>query len=616
MRHWGEVQAVAYSPDGKHVASGGADKKVRVWDATTGDEVFTLLGHTSTVVTVAYSADGKYLASAGWDTTIRLWDAKAGKEIRTLTGHDGQVYKVAFSPDSDRLVSGAAPNVNQVQVWDVATGQKIRSLVGHQGMVYGVAYSPDGRRIATCSLDQTVRVWDAQTGQELRTLKEFARVDRQGNNWVLSVAFSPDSKHVAAGSRDGIVRIWDADSGQQLQSLNIPAQHNNSGRIWTVAYHPDGHHLACTSDSEQFGKHEVIILDTKTWRIVDTIQTGRGGRFAYSSDGKRWVLACLQNRIRICDAETGKEVLPLTEYSTIKAIAFSGDGYRLAVAGQFLDREVHHAVKVRDLRTNQEIMTLKTSEDPLSTVFSPGALRLASRLVNLGFWDVGSGRQLSTAKGLAVRMGQPMPLAFTPDGGRVAAGVSDGKVVIFEVAKGTLQREFQAHGAQVTAVLYSPDGQWLVTGGQDRLLKLWAAGSAQAKGDLFGHAGVIQTLAFSADGQFLASAGSAAVEDKEPWAEIILWRFPEQKEQLKFRTDSQRVFSLSFSSDGALLASAGDDGRVSLWQTSSGKRRQTWQFPGHVQQVLFAPDGRHLLTLNANGTVYILRLPDPAVLPK
>ena len=149
------VSSVAFSPDGRLLASCGDDDVVRLWDPATGAERRTLTGHTGRVNGVAFSPDGLLLASCD-DETVRLWDPATGAERRTLTGHTGRVNGVAFSPDGLLL---ASCDDETVRLWDPATGEHQRTLSGHSGAAKSVAFSPDGRLLASCSDDKTVRFW-------------------------------------------------------------------------------------------------------------------------------------------------------------------------------------------------------------------------------------------------------------------------------------------------------------------------------------------------------------------------------------------------------------------------------------------------------------------------
>ena len=190
---------VAFSPDGRLLASGSSDKTMKVWEVASGALLRTLEGHTWSVNSVAFSPDGRALASASWDNTIRLWDAASRALLRTLEGHTFWLRSVAFSPDGRTLASGSADNT--IRLWDAAGGALLRTLAGHTGDVHSVAFSPDGRLLASGSEDNTIRLWDAASGALLRTL--------EGHTYTVnSVAFSPDGRALASGSWDGTVRLW------------------------------------------------------------------------------------------------------------------------------------------------------------------------------------------------------------------------------------------------------------------------------------------------------------------------------------------------------------------------------------------------------------------------
>ena len=201
---------MAFSPDGRLIASASADHTVKLWDAATWAEVRTLRGHADAVRAVAFSPDGRRLASGGDDKTVKLWDAATGAEQRTLSGCPAAVHGVAFSPDGKRLAAGAAAfrkaltiDLGEILIWDPETGQTVLTMRGHAGDVRALTYSPDGKRLVSAGADWQLIFWEPTTGQEVLAVHD-AHV-----NCINAVAFSPDGSRLASASCDQTVILWD-----------------------------------------------------------------------------------------------------------------------------------------------------------------------------------------------------------------------------------------------------------------------------------------------------------------------------------------------------------------------------------------------------------------------
>src|SRR6266516_905442 len=204
--HSDRVEAVAWSPDGRRIASGSGDldftgdNTVQVWNASDGSHLFTYTGHSGEVEAVAWSPDGKRIASGSSDNTVQAWDASDGNHALTYTGHSAGVWSVAWSPDGKRIVSCGNDGV---QVWNASSGSHAFAYQGHSGWVDAVAWSHDGKWIASGSWDNTVQVWNASDGTHVFTYTGHSNV-------VDAVAWSPDGKRMASGSWDWTAQVWNA----------------------------------------------------------------------------------------------------------------------------------------------------------------------------------------------------------------------------------------------------------------------------------------------------------------------------------------------------------------------------------------------------------------------
>ena len=233
--HIGGVNAVATSRDGQLLATGSADKTVKIWDLRTGELLLTLSGHTREVWAIAISPNGQTLASGSGDGTIKLWDTATGELLHTLSGHSGRVSALAFSPDGQTLASGSYDAA--IKLWDTDTGRVLNTLNGHTDWVTALAFLPNGQTLASASADTTVKLWDAGCADKQpcappRTpYKHFSPVE--------SLAISPDGQILASGSEDGTINLWDLGAGEQLDSL-----FGHSASVNALAFTPDGQTLA------------------------------------------------------------------------------------------------------------------------------------------------------------------------------------------------------------------------------------------------------------------------------------------------------------------------------------------------------------------------------------
>jgi WD40 repeat protein len=569
------------------------------------------------VLALAFSPEGRLLASAGMDSRIRLWNARSGELLQEFTGHTAEVHAVAFSPDGQWLASAGRPG--EIRLWSVSQGRQVAVIEGHTDVVRGLAFSPDGRWLASCGLDKTVRVWDVGTGTELM---RFAHED-----YAIAVVFSPEGRRLLSTSMDRTARVWDLETRREVLRLL-----GHEEKVESAAFSADGQRIltAAADDALRF-------WDARSGQLVDVLRTEHISAAAIDPRFQLLVQAGWDGRVRLFDPHWGVLLERMDAHASfVMSVALSPDGRTFASGGhdgvlsvgarpEAPREEVlrGHAGWVEALAFTGEQRLISGGEEGLRawdlaagpsvepSPFGAGAVTLAlhpqGQLLAAGtttgtvrLTDVASGRVLQELSGVT---GSVRALAFSPEGALLAAG-GDRDILLWSLPSGALVGRLQGHTEKVWSLVFSPSGHRLASGGADKTLRLWDVERLRQvhQRDV---GGTVRALVFTPSGEQLVTAGM-----KQP---LQLWDAEELRPLRVLEDNPVGVLALALSRDGAFLASSGLDLTVKVWSLPSGDL--LGRLRGHqgvATALTFSPGMSSLAWAGADRTVRRVRLEELA----
>lgn len=549
--------SVAYSPDGKILAAGGADNQIRLFNSATGQEIRRLKGHQPR----SYSPPR---------------DPKRAFDLLVDSQGQGNVTTLAFSPDGKMLASGGWDEL--VRLWDVDSGTELRKMLAHKAMVARVAFSRDGTILASRGgLDGTLQVWNPQTGRELYKINNLSTVNAWRFYREAALDISPDSKTVAVSDRKGVI-LLEAQSGKE--KARLPGYRD----CMYLAFSPDGKLLA-TGGLDDGAKESYSLrlwdLDKQEEaRRCDLPRTAKGGTepptgFAFSTKGDKLVAAVAETDTYIFDVATGKQLQRLSHHWAHR-VAYSPAQDRVVSLGG-------PTLRLWDAKTGQECFREFTGHQAgvQAVAISPDGSRVASAGENIRLWD------LKTSKQLREIPGPTIALAFAPDGKSLAAA-GGRSIRLLDVVSGKEINKF-AGRRLVRAVAYSPSGKLLASGDEQGVISLWEveAGKEIKQVDLQSLVESL-SLAFSPDGKWLACAGAwnqlgtanlvlnlqgrVMVKGRDGYL-ALMWDTENLKERRRFGGLRDNVKAVAFSPDSKTLAGSSRDGRLMLWDIQTGDEK-------------------------------------------
>jgi len=609
------VEAVVFSPDGKHLAAAGGTQ-VRIWEPARERLLHQLRLHSKIcmritgsgfgdgpreaggVLAMAFMPEGKTLFSLGKLGEVIFTDVETGKELRQFKTPGRSISGAVLSPDGRRLVTHGT--AFDIAVYDTRSGQRLVATAGHRsGRILSLAFSPDGKLLASGGEDFAVRMWDVAAAEPLAEVRVVSDSSH--------VAFCSNGKLLAAREYTDRFRLWRVENGGRTLTDLRPGPMTSRARAMDVS--PDGKQLAAiyrhSSDIEFYR------LDTGEFDHRVKVERGSYVKcLRFSPDGGRIALRD-EYAPRIIDAADGRTLQTMTK-APVKMLVFSPDGRLLAGAGHRVGRR--YTVAVWDAATGRMYLELKHSSS--TAAFSPDGRVIATAGKDIRLWETATGKLLATFDG---DEHQVASLAFSPDGNLLASAGGDSSILLWDVgdivrdakpprrqidrgrfAPGTTtalwQRKIE-HPGRISAVAISPDGKTLATG-CEKLIRLFDVGTGKLLRKLAGHECELYALAFSPDGKTLAS-GSMPYKSEHS---VRLWDVASGRNFAKHKGIRGCVRGVAFSPDGKRLATAAYH-TIPIWEASSGRLLEQIPYSKKsVKSLAYSPDGRFLLT----GTTYRL----------
>ncbi len=582
-------QAV-FSPDGSLVAEASGNV-AKLWDTATGQEIRSFVGHTDKVTSVAFSPDGRLLATAGFDGKAKLWNAATGEELKTFAGHAAPLISVAFAPDGQRLAS--LDLAEQVKLWSADTAREIRTMAldpaSSDAGISGLSFSPNGKWLAASA--RGCRVWEVETGKPLLNLLPGYTIGKPrfspdgkwlvlpGNptvvfesasgkevtklyghfDWAFGAAFTADGKYLATASRDQSVKLWDARTWQPLATLK-----GHSNAVMSVEFSPTG-----------------------DWLVTA----------GFDKTAKIWEVASLLAQKRLTPPNTF--VLQPLPYEGVYSspVAWSPSGKYLAssITERLPDGTEKRGVETGLWNWADGAQLLKLDNDGTamrSVAFTAGERGLltgdAANAVKL--WDAATGQLQRTFIG---HTGEVLALACSADGKLLVSGGLDKTVKLWDLADGREPRTLTGHREAIVSIIITNDGQRLATADATREVKVWETASGRelatfhfpppAEYNLF-------AMAFSPDGRQLLAAYDAIIHQLE---------LPGGRELRRLTGHAKDIAALTFSPDGKRLASVSEDRTARLWDWATGRELAAFHTELNPVSIGFARDGRTLMTVTS-----------------
>ncbi|MBE9213908.1 pentapeptide repeat-containing protein [Plectonema cf. radiosum LEGE 06105] len=544
--HTGWVRAIAFTPDGKILASGSHDSTIKLWKVETGQCLQTITGHTSNIQSLAFNRDGTILASGSNDKTVRLWNMSTGQCL-ILQGHTNNLCFVSFHPFDEKLITASTDNT--VRLWNIQTGECLQIFHISINWLLAIAISHDGKTLVTGSDGNAVKFWDIETGECIKTLPGY-------HSCVWSIAFSHDDKFIITGSEDNTIKIWDVETGECLQTLREHQQ-----RVWLVDLHPDNQKLLSISEDQT-----IKLWDVSSRRCLKTLKGYSNWilSLAFSPDGQTLASSSQDGKVRLWDMQTGQCNSILAGHDKIvSSVAFAPPHLPDCLLASGSD---DNTIKLWN-PDGECWKTLQGHDDWVySVAFNPQVNILASgsRDRNIKIWDCQTGECLHTLVGHESRV---KSVSFNSNGTLLATASDDKTIKIWDVNNQTCLRTLTGHQDKLDCVIFSRDGKIIASTGCDKSIKMWDSNTGELLHTLPAQSRRIRMVVFSSDNRILASCSDDGT--------VKLWDAHTGNHIRTLSGHDKAVWAVAISPDNSILASGSEDQTIKLWFLKTGECIQT-----------------------------------------
>ena len=569
-----DVYAIARSPNGNLIVSGGEFGNVNIWNADNGHCIKNIIVENN-VTSIDFSHNSKSFAIGGDKGMIKIFDAKQGRMIHEFSVDDGALSSIRYSPDDGYIMScgngniklwnienglcvrtvgknythpafspdgksiGAVGNGRFIGIWNTQHWGKPNVIGVHKKKINSLCFSPDGTKIASGGDDNEIKIWDIRRKKEYKTLSGI-------RGKVKTISFSPNGEYIAASDYENAILIWKISDGRCVKAIDKP----NKPYINSMVYSQDGKSIIYSIGSkiclyrlknDYIGR---IFAPYSTW----TVEYGFGGKYIAA--------LCTDKHVRLWNVDTGDcfSSIDITENAALMSLALSSDGKYLAIGG------FGGIIRVWDLLQKRWLYTLIADESAVirnvsSLCFSPDGKYLASGSSDrtIKIWRLKDGKCIMIKDALK---GRGIEISYSPTGREIAYSDFD-TLKIWSVSKKSQEKKLIGHIGAISSVRYSPSGNYIATGGFDNTIRIWNATTGQCLKVMEGHTGMVNSVCFSHDEKKLLSGSN----DKS----IKLWDLSTAICLQTYYGHEYHVNNVQFSPTDEYFISGSLDNTIRLW---------------------------------------------------